>query len=57
MDVNSRAAALAIAVATPIARAWEDKRPAPDTRAVLVTAMADLKRHFGRIRSCDGRAR
>ena len=49
MNVDSRAPALAIAVAAPIAQAWEDKRPAPDTRALLVKAMADLKTHFGRI--------
>jgi acyl-homoserine-lactone acylase len=49
MDVNSRAAALAIAVAAPIAQAWEDKRGPPDTRAALAKAIAGLRRRFGRI--------
>jgi acyl-homoserine-lactone acylase len=49
MDIRSRAAALAISVAGPIAGAWEDRRPTPDTRATLVTAIGGLKRHFGRI--------
>jgi penicillin amidase/acyl-homoserine-lactone acylase len=49
MDVTSRAAALAISIAGPIAGAWEDKRLPPDTRATLIKAIANLKRHFGRI--------
>ena len=48
-NVGSRAAALALAVARPIATAWAEHRAAPDARATLVAAMADLKAHFGRI--------
>jgi len=49
MNIDSRAATLGIAVAEPIATAWEETRPPPDTRATLVKAMAELKTHFGRI--------
>ena len=48
-NVGDRAAALAVAVATPIATAWEDRSPAPDTRATLIAAIKDLKTHFKRI--------
>ena len=49
MAIGERAPALAIAVATPIAKAWSDKTPAPDTRATLKAAIAGLKAHFHRI--------
>ena len=49
MNVDSRAPTLVIELATPIATAWADKTPAPDTRATLVKAITDLKRHYGRI--------
>jgi penicillin amidase/acyl-homoserine-lactone acylase len=48
-DRSSRAAALAIATATPIAAAWEAKRAVPDIRATLVKAIVGLKQRFGRI--------
>ena len=49
MAIGERAPALALATATPIAKAWSDKAPAPDTRATLKAAIADLKAHFHRI--------
>ena len=49
MNVGSRAAALGLAVAEPIATAWTDGRPAPDTRATLTKAIGNLRAHFGRI--------
>ena len=49
MAIGGRAPALAIAVATPIAKAWSDKSPAPDTRTTLTAAIADFKAHFHRI--------
>ncbi|MFI4935414.1 MAG: acylase [Caulobacterales bacterium] len=48
-NVDSRAAALAIFTAQPIGTAWDDGRPAPDTRVTLREAIARLKSHFGRI--------
>ncbi len=48
-NIGSRGAALALAVATPIATAWAQKRPAPDTRATVKAAVAELKAHFHRM--------
>jgi penicillin amidase/acyl-homoserine-lactone acylase len=48
-NVESRGAALAIAVAQPIATAWADQKPAPALRPTLTAAIARLKTHFGRI--------
>ncbi len=49
MAVGERAPALALDVTTPIAKAWADKTPAPDTRATLVKAITDLKTRYHRI--------
>jgi acyl-homoserine-lactone acylase len=47
--IGDRGAALAVLAAWPIARALDEQSPPPDARKSLTTAMAALKRHFGRI--------
>ena len=49
MDVNNRASALALLVASPMMAAWADHKPTPDARETLAGAIQKLKAHFGRI--------
>jgi acyl-homoserine-lactone acylase len=46
--VDSRGAALAILTAAPVVTARQDKEPGPTPLAALRTAMAELKRDYGR---------